>query len=115
MKLYKRLVRVFPLLVLTVVSFAYAQQGNALKNPLSFDTIPQFFSALLKALVMVALPIISLFIVYTGFLFVFARGNETQLKRAKLNFLYVMIGAVLILGAWLIANLLGNTVTQLLP
>ncbi|MBI4087776.1 hypothetical protein HY418_00110, partial [Candidatus Kaiserbacteria bacterium] len=43
----------------------------------------------------------------------FARGNEQALSKAKQNFIYVIIGALLILGAWLIATLIGGTVTQL--
>lgn len=103
-------------LILGVASYVEAQ-GSTVNNPLNraFSTIPDLIAGFLKALVMVALPIISLFIVYTGFLFVKARGNPKDLATAKKAFFYVMIGAILILGAWLIANLLGNTVSQLLP
>lgn len=114
MNIYRRLIGIIPALALTVASLAHAQ-GSKLDNPTNFTSIQQFFSALLKAVVMISLPILSLFIVYSGFLFVLARGNESQLTRAKKNFLYVMIGAVLILGAWLLSNLLWNTATQLLP
>ncbi|MBI5003638.1 hypothetical protein HZC00_00915 [Candidatus Kaiserbacteria bacterium] len=106
-----------PLLVLLTASYVHAQGAGYLNQPLnsSFSTIPAFIAGFLKALVMIALPIISLFIVYTGFLFVKARGKPTELATAKRAFFYVMIGAVLILAAWLIANLIGNTVSQLLP
>lgn len=109
---------VLPFFILVVASYAEAQGGTGkLNSPLNsaFSTIPALLAGFLKAIVMIALPIISLFIVYTGFLFVKARGNPTELATAKRAFFYVMIGAVLVLGAWLIANLLGNTVTQLLP
>ena len=62
---------------------------------------------------MVALPILTLFIVYSGFLFISAQGNSSELETAKKNFAYVVIGAVLILGAWVIATLIGGTVAQL--
>ena len=84
-------------------------------NPLNpaFSSIPTFISAALKALVRISLPIVTVFIVYSGFLFVSARGNQEKLSAAKNNFLYVMVGALLILGAWVIANLIAGTVTQL--
>ena len=90
-------------------------QATGLENPLnsSFNSIPNFIAGALKVLVIVALPIITLFIVISGFMFVLARGNESKLAEAKKNFVYVIIGALLILGAWLIATLISGTVTQL--
>lgn len=95
-----------------LTSFALAQ--NTLQNPLNsqFSTIPNFISGVLKVLVIIALPIITLFIVYSGFKFVSAQGNSEKLGEAKRNFQYVILGAILILGAWLIATLIGGTVTQ---
>ena len=99
--------------VLVAISTAHAATG--LENPLnsSFSTIPAFIAGALKVLVMVALPIITLFLVISGFMFVLARGNSSKLEEAKKNFVYVIIGALLILGAWVIATLIGGTVTQL--
>lgn len=91
-------------------SVAYAQQG--LQNPLKYNDIQSFIAGALKTLVVVALPIITLFIVISGFMFVAARGNESKLEKAKENFVYVIIGALLILGAWVLATLIGGTVSQ---
>lgn len=90
-------------------------QNQTLQNPLNpqFSTIPNFISGALKVLVMVSLPIITLFIVISGFMFIKARGNPGELDVAKKNFYYVILGALLILGAWIIATLIGGTVTQL--
>lgn len=92
---------------------AHAQGG--LKNPLNsnFSSVPAFIAGALKALALIALPIITLFFVISGFLFVSARGNQEQLQTAKRNFVYVVIGALLILGAWIIATLIAGTVNQL--
>ena len=67
----------------------------------------------LRAIVGSLFFIITLFFVYSGFLFIFAQGNESKLTEAKRNFVYVVIGALLILGAWVIATLIGVTVSQL--
>ena len=97
------------------VSIAYAATSGGIESPLrpEFSSIPKFIEGALKVLVMVALPIISLFIVYSGFMFVIARGNESMLTEAKKNFFYVIVGSILILGAWVIATLIGGTAAQL--
>jgi hypothetical protein len=89
-------------------SVAYAQ----FQNPLQTPDIQSFIATGLKALVVIALPIITVFIVISGFMFVAARGNQSKLEKAKENFVYVIIGAGLILGAWVLATLIGGTVTQ---
>ncbi len=101
--------------VLFAVQVAQAQ-SQRLENPLdsSFSDIPTFIAGALKVLVVIALPIIALFIVVAGFMFIKARGNPGDLSKAKENFMYVIIGALLILGAWVIATLISGTVTQLL-
>lgn len=96
-----------------LVSLAAAQ--TQLQNPLNpqFSSIPNFIAGFLKVLVMIALPIISLFIVIAGFQFVLAQGNEEKLGKAKRNMVFVILGSILILGAWVIATLIGGTVNQL--
>ena len=91
----------------------YAQ--SKLENPLKpeFSTIPAFIAGALKILVIVALPVVALFIVVAGFMYILARGNPGKISEAHKNFVYVLIGALLILGAWVIATLIGGTVTQL--
>jgi len=109
-----RFVRSVPFALALLPGIVLAQ--GALDNPLNsqFSNVPAFISGALKVLVMVALPIIALFIVVSGFMFVLARGNEQKLSEARKNFMYVIIGSLLILGAWLIATLIGGTVTQLI-
>ena len=101
-----------------VVFFAaIAEAETGLNNPLndSFSSIPAFIAGALKALAMIALPIISLFLVISGFLFLTAQGNQWKLDTAKKNFFYVVIGALLILGAWILATLIAGTISQPRP
>ena len=106
------------LLIVFAADVCSAQVGNCgsngLCNPLnsSFSSIPNFIAGALKVMVQVAIPIIALFMVYAGFKFVTARGNSEQITSAKENFMYVIIGAILILGAWVIATLIGGTISQ---
>ena len=91
------------------------QQGRRLESPLdsNISTIPQFIEGFLRAIVIIALPLITIFIVYAGFMFIKARGNPGELSNAKKNFTWVIIGAILILSAWILATLIGGTVSQL--
>ena len=101
--------------------FAYAlplialADTGILNSPLNtaVSTIPKFIAGFLQILVVVALPILTLFIVISGFKFITAQGNETKLANAKQNFMYVILGSLLILGAWVIATLIAGTVAQL--
>lgn len=103
-------------LSLLLVSTVHAADcATPLCNPLKFDTISEFVAGALKVMVMIALPIVALFLVISGFKFISAQGNPGKLGEAKMNFVYVVLGALLILGAWVLANLIGGTVDQLTP
>ena len=51
--------------------------------------------------------------IYSGFLYVTAQGNESQLKTAHAALLYTAIGTAVLLGAWTIANVIENTIDKL--
>lgn len=99
------------LVLLSLPGFAYAQ---TIKNPVGVSTVAEFISQALKSMVLLALPVVALFFVISGFMFVSARGNTHKLQEARENFVYVVIGALLIIGAWVIATMIGGTVTQVL-
>lgn len=89
--------------------------GNTcLENPLRFSSIERFIEGVLQAIIMIAIPIIVAFIVYAGFKYIFARGSSSAISEAHKNFTYVIIGTIMILGAWVLATLIGGTVSQLL-
>jgi len=56
---------------------------------------------------------VALAVIYSGFLFVFARGNSEKLGKAKDALLYTLIGAAILLGSWAIAEMIQATVTGL--
>lgn len=101
-------------LAIALAPFSAFAQNSTLKNPANVPDFQSFIANFLKAIVEISLPILTLFIVYSGFMFVTARGNENKLGKAKENFLYVIIGAILILGAWVLATLIASTANQVL-
>jgi hypothetical protein len=109
----KNMKSILVLSILVLFSAVTVSAATTLENPTSFRSIQDLVANMLKLMVMVAIPIITLFMVYAGFKFVLAQGNEEELATAKRNFFYVVLGSIFILGAWVFASLLGNTVTEL--
>lgn len=103
------------LLVLPFVALADAGGPNpgGISNPLGVATLEGFISSALKVVQNIGFLIAILFIVYAGFLFVTARGNEEKLKKAKGAFLWAIVGMAVLLGAWVLATILKGTVNQL--
>ena len=90
---------------------AYGQ--GSLENPIKYGSMGEFLVALLDVVVQIAFPIIVLAIIYTGFLFVSARGNEAKLEEAKRTFMWTVVGSLVVLGAAVLSNAIQGTVNQL--
>ena len=118
-------------LIIPILSFAQngtnpPTQGNGtnppaqsnvsvtINNPIpSITTVDGFIKTILIGVIKIGLPIVALAIIYSGFLFVSARGKPEALKKAKDALLYSVIGAAILLGAWAIAQLISDTVLKL--
>tara|TARA_B100000745_G_scaffold20507_1_gene14141 strand:+ start:17992 stop:18318 length:327 start_codon:yes stop_codon:yes gene_type:complete len=98
--------------LLTFPAVMYAQE---FQNPLiGVTSIASAIEALLRVTVYILFPVAVLFIVYSGFKFILAQGNSDELKKAKLNFLWTIVGLTLLLGAWALALLIKGTIDPLL-
>lgn len=87
---------------------------GTLCNPVpNITSFTQLLKTILEGLIKIGIPIIALAIIYSGFLFVFARGNSEQLKKAKSALMYTLIGAAILLGSWAIAQMISDTVIEL--
>lgn len=83
-------------------------------NPLgTTTTIPGLIHTILTGALKIGIPVIALMVIYSGFLFVFARGNPEKLTKAKEALLYTLIGAAILLGSWAIAEMISSTVLEL--
>jgi uncharacterized membrane protein len=83
----------------------------SLNNPLKVDTIQDLLVAILNIVMVLMVPIIVFYIIYSGFKYVMARGNASQVEEASQSLLYAVIGGVLILGAFALANIIQSIVT----
>ncbi|MEZ4104489.1 MAG: pilin [Candidatus Paceibacterota bacterium] len=86
-----------------------------LNNPLSVNSIEDLLEGILGIVVVIATPIVIFFIIYAGFLYVTAQGDETKLTTAKKALTYAIIGGVLILGAYAIGEIIKNLVSAFTP
>jgi hypothetical protein len=82
-------------------------------NPIEADSIVELLAMVLKFFVRVATVVCVLFLIWSGFLFVKAQGNEEELNKAKRAFFYAVIGTVLMLGAEVIAQAIAKTVKDI--
>lgn len=87
--------------------------GGGLTNPLQFETLESFLVAILDALILILFPFLVLALVYAGFMFVTAQGKPEALSKARTAFLWVLIGALVILGAKAIAIAIEATVDEI--
>lgn len=78
----------------------YAQGSFSVLNPSSVDSLEEFLKSLLVIVVNIGLLVLGVMLVWSGYLFVTAQGNEQQLQVAKRNFMWVIIGGAILLGAW---------------
>lgn len=82
-----------------------------LENPLAFGTLQEFIVAILRVIIVIAVPIVVIFIVLAGFKYVTARGEVGKIQEATRSLTYAIIGGVLIIGAVAIAEIIENLVT----
>ena len=111
-------IKLISLVVLLFIpaGFLLAQTGNPpdeFSNPLKFATLAEFLNALLNVIIIIGIPVVTLAIIYAGFLFISAQGDVTKITNAKKIFFWVVIGALLILGAKALAVAIEGTIKDL--
>jgi predicted membrane protein len=86
---------------------------SGLENPLKISTLAEFIKKILDIVTTIGIPIIAIFIIYSGFLFVTARGDTGKLEKAKETFLWTIVGAAIVLASWVLAQAICETIVQL--
>ena len=71
--------------------------------------IAELLQIIINGVTYIAVPIIVLAFIYSGFLFVSAQGDANKLSEAKKAFLWTVIGAAIILGANVILDVVTTT------
>ena len=95
--------------------------GTTLINPLNGvdcsssngNCLSAFLTNILKFVVYIGSIVIIFMLVYVGFLFVVARGNESKIIAARQALLWTVVGALILLGAQAISLGIQATVQAL--
>lgn len=88
-----------------------ADGSGTLTNPLQSASIQEFLLKIIDVILVFAFPLIILYIMYAGYLFVTAAGNSEKVSSAKNALLWSVIGGVIVLGARLIISVIQGTIT----
>ena len=58
--------------------------------------------------------VVTLMLLWSGFLFITAQGKEGKLAEARNNFFNVVLGAIILLGAYVIYAIVRGTINQII-
>lgn len=108
--------RLIPFLLTGLPFFAEAACTNpngGLCNPLGYQDLTTFLQQLLQLVAQIGFPVIVLFMVYVGFLYVTAAGKPEKITKVHSYLLWTLVGALLILGAEALSIAIKATVAQL--
>ncbi len=88
-------------------------QTHTLANP--FNGVPSIqglLFAIVDVLLVIAVPILVFFLIFAGFTYVTAQGNPEKIKTASRSLMYVLIGAVIVMGAFAISSIIQSVVNE---
>jgi hypothetical protein len=99
---------------LVAIILPFVAFSQTIENPLKDVTsVEGFVSQLLSVVFKIGSVLSILFIIYSGYLFVQARGNPGALGKAKDTLVGTLIGVALLLGATLIAQIVIGTINAI--
>lgn len=109
------LVAGFVMAVLVSVSVVSAQGTGpfSVQNPIKANSIQDLIFQLADIVLTIAVPVSILLLIYSGFLFVKARGNESEITEAKDTFKWTIIGIAVLFGARFLSEIIRGTINQL--
>jgi hypothetical protein len=90
-----------------------AVAGSALVNPLCASSLTDLLNEVLAYTVEIGSLFLTIMLIYVGFLFVAARGNEEKVGQARNALLWTVIGGLILLGASALAQVITATISNL--
>jgi hypothetical protein len=98
--------------LLAVPFLVGAQASQGLTNPIKVSSVQELLVILLNLVIIIATPIVVLFIILAGFKYVTAQGNPAKIQEATQALTYAIIGGVLIVGAVAISEIIKDLVNS---
>jgi hypothetical protein len=87
--------------------------SGALLNPLNASSLTDLLNEILGYVVMLGGIFLTIMLVYVGFLFVAARGNDEKIRSARAALMWTVVGGLLLLGASALSQVIAATVKGL--
>ena len=87
--------------------------ANKLQNPIKYTNINSFILAIVDVVIQYGALLVVFFIVFSGFKFVTAQGNSEKISEAKKMLTWVIVGAFVLLGVYVIRAAVCGTLAQL--
>ncbi len=104
-------------IILPLLAFAAETPPNSIKigikNPINADSVSAVMLKFFDILIQLGAVVVTLAIIYAGFLFVMAKGNPEELNKAKTTLFWTITGSLVLLGAQVIAQIIEKTIKQL--
>jgi hypothetical protein len=103
-------------IILPLLAFAETPPNSiniGLTNPIKADSVSEVMLKFFQILIELGAVVVTLAIIYAGFLFVMAKGNPEELNKAKSTLFWTIIGSLVLLGAQVIADIIEKTIKQL--
>jgi hypothetical protein len=117
-KIKSCLLIILMLTIFLIPSIIFAGGGNMevdLKtfNPIKAEDIMGLIRAIVDFILKIGAAVVIIFVIYAGFQFVTAQGNEDKISKAKTAFFWTIVGALIILGAYTLSGIICQTAKQL--
>ena len=88
---------------------------STIKNPIEATNIIELIDRVINVLLYLAVPIVTLAIIYSGFLYIKALGKPNEITKATGTITWVLVGTAILLAAKVIALIILNTVKSIAP
>lgn len=91
-----------------------SSQVIEIKNPFKENTIQDLIKVIIDEILLPIGGVIAvLMVMYSGFMYVTAQGDPGKIKKARDSLLAAVIGAAILLGAWVISTAITKTINEL--
>ncbi|MDO8594177.1 MAG: hypothetical protein Q7R93_01540 [bacterium] len=87
--------------------------ATRLCNPIKYPNITAFLLAIVDVAIQYGALLIVFFIVFAGFKFVTAQGNSEKVSDARKMLTWIVVGAFVLLGVYVIRSAICGTLNQL--
>lgn len=99
--------------ILFTLGFLQVSTGAQIPNPIEADSLADFFNGIVGVLIELGTIVAVLGIMYGGFLYVTAQGNEEKLGQAYKTITWALVGTAVLLGARAIMAAVKGTIEDL--